>query len=135
MNTEQSFLGRGWAFPPVFNPATGAMQMVEGAEDIKQSLHILLSTRPGERVMQPRVGCNLDVLQFEPVTTSLVAYVKDLIATTILYFEPRIELNSTRIDTTGLLEGVLMITVEYTVLATNSRYNLVYPFYINEGNI
>ncbi len=102
--------------------------MEEGEDNIKSSLHILLSTRPGERIMQPKFGCSLDELLFEPLTTTFQTYIKDLIETAILYFEPRIDVNKiTLYDNT--LEGKIDIDIEYTVRSTNSRYNLVYPFY------
>ncbi|GEP92148.1 hypothetical protein SAMN05660909_02047 [Chitinophaga terrae (ex Kim and Jung 2007)] len=134
MNTDQSFLGNGWSFPISFQQ-TGDVEMASEEADIRQSLQILLGTRQGERVMQPRYGCNLDVLLFEPLTTSMLAYVKDLIQTAILYYEPRIELNTIKITQVDELTGLLLISLDYTILSTNSRYNLVYPFYLNEGTI
>jgi len=134
MDTSKSFLGRGWGFPPEFNRATKAVNMLEDEADIKSSLEILLSTRLGERVMVPDYGCNLDELLFKPLTLTLKTYVIDLIKTAILYYEPRIDLNKIAIDPTDELEGVLLINLEYTVRATNSRKNMVYPFYKAEGN-
>lgn len=133
MDDDKSFLGSGWSFPPLFDNVSGTVQLVSAEEDIAQSLQLLLSTRPGERIMQPSFGCNLDVMLFEPLTTTLVAYVKDLIETSILYFEPRIELDSVRINTAQAEEGLVLIEVQYTVQSTNSRYNLVYPYYLDEG--
>lgn len=133
MDNDKSFLGSGWSFPPLFDNVSGTVQLVSAEEDIAQSLQLLLSTRPGERVMQPSFGCNLDVMLFEPLTTTLIAYVKDLVETSILYFEPRIELDSVRINTVQAEEGLILIEVQYTVQATNSRYNLVYPYYLDEG--
>ena len=134
MDTSKSFLGRGWGFPPEFNRATKAVNMLEDEADIKSSLEILLSTRLGERVMVPDYGCNLDELLFNPLTLTLKTYVIDLIKTAILYYEPRIDLNKINIDPTDELEGVLLINLDYTVRATNSRKNMVYPFYKAEGN-
>jgi hypothetical protein len=134
MDTSKSFLGRGWGFPPEFNLATKAVNMLEDEADIKSSLEILLSTRLGERVMVPDYGCNLDELLFKPLTLTLKTYVIDLIKTAILYYEPRIDLNKIAIDPTDELEGVLLINLDYTVRATNSRKNMVYPFYKAEGN-
>lgn len=134
MDTSKSFLGRGWGFPPEFNRATKAVNILEDEADIKSSLEILLSTRLGERVMVPDYGCNLDELLFKPLTLTLKTYVIDLIKTAILYYEPRIDLNKIAIDPTDELEGVLLINLEYTVRATNSRKNMVYPFYKAEGN-
>lgn len=133
-DTNRSFIGRGWGFPPEFNRITKAVNMLEDEADIKSSLEILLSTRLGERVMVPNYGCNLDELLFKPLTLTLKTFVIDLIKTAILYYEPRIELNKIQIDPTNELEGVLLINLDYTVRATNSRKNMVYPFYKEEGN-
>ncbi|MDO8952306.1 MAG: GPW/gp25 family protein [Draconibacterium sp.] len=134
METNRSFLGRGWGFPPEFNRLTKAVNMLEDEADIKSSLEILLSTRLGERVMVPNYGCNLDELLFKPLTLTLKTFVVDLIKTAILYHEPRIEINKIEIDPANELEGVLLIILDYTVRATNSRKNMVYPFYKEEGN-
>ena len=133
MDTGNSFLGTGWSFPPVFNSTTGAVQLASEADDIAQSLQVLLSTRPGERVMLPKFGCNLDILLFEPITTTLLAYVKEVIQTSILYYEPRITLDNININTVDVLNGWILIEMQYTVLTTNSRYNLVYPYYLQES--
>jgi|SRR5215213_1326523 len=133
MNENKSFLGTGWAFPPTFLKKPCQVVMVSDEEDIRQSLQILLSTRHGERVMQPEYGCNLDVLLFEPISTSLISFVKDLIEKAILYHEPRIELRKIDISIAEVLQGLLLIELEYVVRTTNSRYNLVYPFYLKEG--
>jgi phage baseplate assembly protein W len=130
---SKSFLGTGWAFPPAFNLHTGSPAMLSDADDIQSSLEILLSTRPGERIMLPKYGCNLDEMLFEPLTTTFKTYMKDLIKTAILYFEPRVEVNSIELDDTGELEGKILITVEYTIRSTNSRFNFVYPYYKKEG--
>jgi uncharacterized protein len=107
--------------------------MLSDEEDIKSSLEILLTTQPGERVMRPDYGCNLDELVFEPLTTTFKTYMKDLISTAILYYEPRIEVNSIDLDDTGELEGRILIVIDYTVSATNTRFNFVFPFYKNEA--
>ena len=94
MVEDRSFLGTGWGFPPTFRRSTPGVAMVSEEDDIKSSLEILLSTRVGERVMQPKYGCNMDRLLFEPLDTTLQAYMKDLIKTAILYFEPRVILDT-----------------------------------------
>jgi len=134
MNTEKSFLGRGWSFPPEFQKETGAVKMLEDEADIKSSLEILLATRPGERIMLPEYGCNLEELLFKPMNLTLKTYVIDLIKTAILYHEPRIDVNKIDIDTADELNGVLMINIDYTIRTTNSRKNMVFPFYKEEGN-
>jgi phage baseplate assembly protein W len=133
MISEKSFLGTGWSFPPSFDQQHGTTVMVSEEEDVVQSLQILLGTRPAERVMQPTFGCNLDIMLFEPITTTLVAFVKEMIQTSILYFEPRIEVDSININTVQVEDGLILIELDYTIRSTNSRFNLVYPFYLNEG--
>ena len=133
LSEKDLFLGNGWSFPPTFSKAYKGVKMTSGIEDIESSLHILLSTRLGERVMQHKYGCNLDVLLFEPMNTSLKTYVTDLIQKSIMHFEPRIKVEKISIQTDTDNDGLLLISVDYMVRATNSRQNFVYPFYKNEG--
>lgn len=133
MEIKESFLGRGWSFPPEFNRYTSSVEMTEFEADIERSLHILLSTRPGERIMVPDYGCNLDELLFKPLNLTLKTYVTDLIKTAILYHEPRIDVEKIRIEPDTDTSGILLITIEYRIRITNSRKNMVYPFYTSEG--
>lgn len=129
-----TFLGRGWSFPPQFNKLTGTVEMLSNEDDIKNSLQVLLLTRVGERIMQPTYGCNMDVLLFEPINESLISYIKDLVFTAIYYFEPRVNPENVTIDPTEE-EGMIQVNVEYTIRSTNSKSNLVFPFYLNEGTL
>ncbi len=131
--TKKTFLGTGWSFPPTFTKGCKGVVMISDVADIESSLHILFSTRLGERVMQPEYGCNLDVLLFEAINTSLITYVKDLISTAILHFEPRIKVEKISINADQDEEGLLLISLDYIVRTTNSRHNFVYPYYKNEG--
>ncbi|MGZ3928296.1 MAG: GPW/gp25 family protein, partial [Mucilaginibacter sp.] len=97
------------------------------------SLQILLATRKGERVMEPGYGCNLDEMVFEPMTTTFKTYISEMIKTAILYYEPRIDLNSVQLDDSQETNGVILLMINYTVRTTNSRFNFVYPYYKNEG--
>ena len=133
MDIDKSFLGTGWAFPPEFNKKTNDVKLVSEEEDIQESLHILLSTSPGERIMQPSYGCGLRSMTFESLSESTVTELKDIVERAILFFEPRITLNAVRVDTERLYDGVLEIILDYTVKTTNSRSNMVYPFYFKEG--
>lgn len=129
-----SFLGTGWGFPPTFSKEKRGVGMISDEEDIQSSLKILLSTRVGERIMQPKYGCSLDHLLFEPLNTTMKTYIKGLIRMAILHFEPRIEVNAITLETAPDAEGRIDITISYTIRATNSRYNLVYPFYRYEAS-
>lgn len=127
------FLGRGWSFPPSFDLGSGSVEMTDGVEDIRRSLQILLTTTAGERAMQPKYGCNLEELLFESLDTTTRSIVKDRIRTAILYFEPRIDVETIGIEPSVEGEGELLVSIAYVVRATNSRHNVVFPFHRNEG--
>ena len=135
MTEEQNknFLGRGWSFPPTFEASSGTVKMLEGEEDIRSSLEILLATTLGERVMLPGYGCNLEELLFENLNTTTKTIIADKIKTSILYHEPRIDAEKIKLDTLSELNGVVLIEVTYRVRSTNSRFNFVFPFYREEG--
>jgi phage baseplate assembly protein W len=127
------FLGTGWSFPPAFSRGGADVALVSGIDDVHQSLQILLSTRLGERVMQDDFGCDLSAYLFEEVDQGLVNSLTGLISTAIVHHETRIRLDQVIIDRSDSDEGLLLINIEYTIRSTNSRFNMVYPFYINEA--
>lgn len=128
------FQGRGWTFPPNFSETTpDTVGMLEQEADIASSLEILLTTAPGERVMLPDFGCNLEELLFESLDTTLKTLMVNKIENAILYYEPRIDVEKVKLDTSRETEGVVLIEVIYRVRTTNSRFNFVFPFYKEEG--
>jgi phage baseplate assembly protein W len=130
---NNDFLGRGWSFPPTFNPQLTDVVMTEKEKDIEKSLHILLTTTVGERLMEPKYGCNMEELIFESLNTTTKTLMKDKIQTAILYFESRIDVTKIELNDNNQLEGEIIIDIEYIVRATNSRLNFVFPYYKNEG--
>jgi len=107
--------------------------MLEEDADVVSSLQILLSTTPGERVMQPLYGCNLNELVFESLDTRMKTLMADKVESAILYYEPRVTLESVLFDESMELEGVVLINIVYRVKSTNSRFNFVFPYYKREG--
>ncbi len=132
---DPSFLGTGWSFPPAFTKGGAQVETVSGVEDIHQSLQILLSTQRGERILQDEFGCNLNDVLFDEMDQGLINTLTSLISDAILYHEPRIQLDNLDISESETERGLLLICIEYTVRSTNSRFNMVYPFYINEATV
>jgi phage baseplate assembly protein W len=130
---NDEFLGRGWSFPPTFNAQLKEVEMTEKQDDIEKSLQILLTTAIGERVMEPKYGCNMDELLFESLNTTTQTIIKDKVKTAILYFEPRIEPKKIELNMSNELEGEVLIEIEYIIRATNNRFNFVFPYYRNEA--
>jgi Bacteriophage baseplate protein W len=131
----KGFLGKGWAFPPTFDRGEQISTMVTSHDDIRESLYILLTTIPGERVMLPDYGCKIHEHVFDVMGETLFTHLKELIDHAILHYEPRIALEDVQFQTEGELDGRLLINVEYRVLQTNTRSNLVIPYYLNEGTL
>ncbi len=129
-----SFLGIGWAFPPHFKKEGGTVHMVSEANDICESLHILLSTRLGERIKRPNYGCNLDTLLFEPANTQFLAFVRGFVERSVLLHEPRVQLDRVIMNADQINDGLIQIDVQYTIRATNTPDNYVYPFYLDEAS-
>lgn len=132
--TYTSFLGKGWSFPPEFVLETGEVVMTANESDIQSSLKILFGTTIGERFLNPKYGLDMQEMLFEPMSTTIKTYLVDRVKIAILIYEPRIDLLSLDLDTTAQNEGKVSIVMEYKVRATNSRYNLVYPFSITDSN-
>ncbi|NRB39373.1 MAG: GPW/gp25 family protein [Pseudomonadales bacterium] len=130
---DNSFLGRGWAFPPSFSLGGADVEMVSGVEDIHQSLQILLSTQLGERIMQENYGCDLVSMMFQEIDQRLINKLSSLFEDAILNYEPRIKLNKVEVSESDTEQGLLLISLDYLVRATNSRFNMVYPFYLKEA--
>lgn len=129
---DKTFLGRGWSFPPTFTPRGRSITMVSAEEDIKQSLEVLFSTAQGERVLNPSFGSDLNALLFEPSDVSFMEYIKDRLKSSILLYEPRITVDGIEM-VTAVLEGRIDIEITFTINTTNTRHNMVFPFYLNEG--
>ena len=133
MTEDASFLGTGWAFPPAFGSTQGAAVMVSREQDVRESLRILVSTSPGERVMQPGYGCALRQLVFAHIDESAIAEIRDAIEQAVLFHEVRVTLDAVDIDTSELFHGELRISLRYTLRSTNTRHNVVFPFYFQQG--
>lgn len=131
--TGWDFLGKGLGFPPAFDSVSGDIRMVQADTDILQSIEIILSTRPGERPLETDFGCDLDQMLFEPLNLTLVSYMREVVKTALILHEPRIDVNDVTIRPDGNVEGRVLIAIDYTIRSTNSRFNFVYPYYIQEG--
>ena len=102
-------------------------------EDIRQAIRIILETTPGERVMRPDFGSGLRAMLFEPVNYTTLALVKQRVEQALVMWEPRIDVRDVTVTVNGAERNRLDIDIGYEVRVTNTFYNLVYPFYLQEG--
>jgi uncharacterized protein len=126
------FLGRGWAFP-VHPDTSGEIAQAAAEEDVRESVELILATNRGERVMRPDFGAGLDALVFEPLNTTTISLVRHRVEEALVTWEPRIDVQAIRVKPEGVPPNQLTIEVDYRVRSTNTFYNLVYPFYLEEG--
>ncbi|MDT7578849.1 MAG: uncharacterized protein QOK35_109 [Pseudonocardiales bacterium] len=131
--SQPDFLGRGWSFPVVVD-GDGRIAMTGADDSIRQSIWSILGTAPGERVMRPDFGCPLQDLVFAVNDDATAAEVAAAVREALAIWEPRVDVIDV-VATPGATTGpdapeVLLIAVDYEVRATNSRFNLVYPFYL-----
>lgn len=132
-DTAKAFLGVGWSFPVTPDVAAQDVARAEYEEDIRQAIRIILETNPGERVMRPDFGSGLLAMVFEPVNFTTRALVKQRVEQALVVWEPRIDVREVTVTVNGSARNRLDIDIGYEVRATNTFYNLVYPFYLQEG--
>ena len=129
---DKDIVGRGWSFPVKPGP-DGRIQFTGGGDKIRQSIWLILSTAPGERQMLPDFGCGIHDLVFQANTATLAAVVVGKVREALVRWEPRIDLLDVRVEIPPDARNYLLIRVDYRVRANNAFFNLVYPFFINEG--
>jgi phage baseplate assembly protein W len=127
----RAFLGRGWAWPVALDDS-GCIMSAAGEEDIRQAIHIILFTSH-ERVMRPEFGAGLDDFLFEPMNTTTLSLVRHRVEEAITLWEPRVNLLDVRVREEDRGLGKLRIEIDCLVRETNTFFNLVYPFYLTEG--
>lgn len=132
MEEKKSFLGTGWSFPVKFSKGSKQAHFSEGEKDIQESLIILLSTSLGERVMRPDFGANMEDMLFEALNVTTASIISNRIKKAILFHEPRVKVEDINLRP-NYNEGRVEVLIEYTIISTNNRRNLVYPYLITEA--
>jgi phage baseplate assembly protein W len=129
---SQEFLGVGWKYPVQLKDP-GEISMSRYEEDIREAIMIILGTAPGERVMRPEFGCGIHRYVFAPNNTRTASLVRFDVEEALNRWEPRIELETVTVQPDPAEPATLRISIDYKVRATDSRFNLVYPFYLERG--
>ncbi|HEY0365457.1 MAG TPA: GPW/gp25 family protein [Pyrinomonadaceae bacterium] len=132
LDPTKAFLGVGWAFPPALE-SNGSVADAVYEEDIRQAIEIIIFTNRGERVMRPEFGAGLNEFIFENVSTTTLALIETRVREALIAWEARIDIEQVSVTSDRGERNKLLIDLTYTVRATNSRHNLVFPFYLEEG--
>jgi phage baseplate assembly protein W len=129
---RRPFLGTGWKFPLQVTPR-GAIATASEEQRIEESILLILSTAPGERLMLPDFGCGIHDLVFAPNDSGTVTRVIDLVRRALTKYEPRIDVLDVNAETSKEQPNLLLIRVDYRIRDNNSMTNIVYPFFITEA--
>ena len=124
------FLGVGWRFPLQLDRAKGDIALSRYDQDVQEAIWIILSTAPGERVMRPDFGCGIHDYVFAPNNSHTAGLVRFHVEQALVRWEPRIDLQEVLVQADPAIPSVLLISIQYQVRATDSRYNVVFPFYL-----
>ena len=130
---DKAFLGRGWAYPIAPNAKGNDVALVEHEEDIRKAVRLILETNRGERLMRPDFGAGLNDFVFELINNTTKALIRHRVEEALVTWEPRIHVRTVEVKSDKAEKGRLDIAIEYEVRSTNTFYNLVYPFYLQEG--
>jgi len=125
----QDFTGRGWAFPPKID-AQGGLALTDERSEIEQSIRIILTTTPGQRVMRPTFGCRLRELVFSPNNSATAALARRFVEEALGMWEPRIVVKGVEARADETNPHCMVIEITYQVKATHDRRSLVHPFYL-----
>jgi len=128
---SKTFLGVGCGFP-VSVDESGALTMAAYEESVRQSIWIILATARGERTMRPDFGCGIYDLVFENASATTLGRISQAVREALLRFETRIDVLDVQTEP-DQDTGVVLISIDYQVRATNNAFNLVYPFYLERS--
>jgi uncharacterized protein len=126
----ESFLGSGLKFPLEIDPQTDALVSTSGEEKIRDSVRTILGTALGERVMRPDFGSDLHSQVFASINAATLGALASGVRRALIAWEPRIKVQDVQVSAVQAQEGIVSILVDYKVRATDTRFNLVYPFYL-----
>ena len=130
-NDAKTYLGTGLSFP-LRTDARGKIVLVSGGQDIEEAIRIILSTRPGERVMRPTFGCRAHELLFEPRTPTTVSLLQEYVYEALRMWEPRINIVMVDVVPDGAHDGALLAEITYQIKATHDTRSIVHPFFIED---
>ncbi|MBP0979317.1 MAG: GPW/gp25 family protein [Oscillospiraceae bacterium] len=133
MLENNDFLGAGLKFPVGVNSVTGRFEMTVDEEKIKESIYIILMTQKGERILMPGFGSEINNYVFEVMNETNLNLMANNIKTAIQTYEKRVKNINVEVTIDKFDSGKLVINISYVVSKTNMPGNMVFPFYIQEG--
>jgi len=128
VDEQQTYLGKGWAFPMRLN-VQGGVQLSTEAQKVRESIWIILRTGLGERVYRPSFGSRLAELAFAPMNSETLILIRLYVLEALEIWEPRIIIDEVRTDPDPV-RGRVDIIINYCLKDFPDIHSFVYPFYL-----
>jgi len=132
MSDGDRFIGNGWRFP-IKVGTSGAIETSNGPDRVRDAIWIIISTGIGERLMRPTFGAGVHDYVFQPNTPAIRTALAEAIKQALVKWEPRIDLDAVRVDPVSGEPSQVIASIDYRLRTTNELFNVVYPFYLEEG--
>lgn len=124
---------KAWKMPDDGVPMSMGIDLVEGPEAIRQSIVMLLSTVPGERVMRPDYGCALNELVFAPNDDTTAGLAIHYVREAIVQWEPRVEILKLDAGPFPDRPDLLFIELEYRIRITGESDQVQFQVELEGG--
>ena len=129
MSIRNDIIGTGLRFP-LRPDARGMLGYNSGADNIEQSLKLVLLTNARERVMRREFGSKLREMLFAPGSEQSLRLIEESCSEAIRDWEPRVDMISIVAAADPALPSHVIIDLSYSIRATYVRGNLVFPLYL-----
>jgi phage baseplate assembly protein W len=90
---------------------------------VKNSIHNIFTTSPGDKILSPFFGCSLEQHLFEPLTEFRAKIIGDTIYDNIIRYEPRVDISNVNVAI-NLADQSYEIIVNYK-LKSSSIYDKI----------
>ena len=129
---DNDFIGLGWSFPIRFTGNGAHVEKVDGPEAIETAISLILSTAMAERIPRPRFGCDLHDLVYGKMNQDMDRNIRHRVEMALVQHEPRITVDDISVTANREQSGRVDVQIAYILRNTNTRYNMVYPVYLEE---
>jgi uncharacterized protein len=106
-----------WPFLPV--PQNGQLIYNSLDQSVRDSIRIILTTRPGEQLMQPLFGAGLQNFLNEGNTVTIRRQIQTAITNSLQTYETRIAVDNVEVEPVAGAPSQIHVQIFYRLLRTN----------------
>lgn len=116
-------MSRGIAFPPRIGP-DGQVAWSSGAQNVRESIQIILKTKFEERLKRPSFGGGLERFLYEPNTLATRTQIEERTRRALGRWEPRAVVEDVSAEAAEDPPDAVVLSITYTVRETGAREQL-----------